>query len=152
MHNLNFPEFKFNIKTTKRGHEIFDIVRKKYILLTEEEWVRQHCIHYLINFKNYPLTLLSVEKSLIVNGMNRRTDIVVYGKNDTLPKLIVECKAPHIELNNSVFEQIAQYNLPLKVEYLLVTNGINHYMCKINFDNLSFNFLEEIPDYFKIIQ
>lgn len=151
MHNLNFPEFKFNIKTTKRGHEIFDIVRKKYILLTEEEWVRQHCIHYLINFKNYPLTLLSVEKSLIVNGMNRRTDIVVYGKNDTLPKLIVECKAPHIELNNSVFEQIAQYNLPLKVEYLLVTNGINHYMCKINFDNLSFNFLEEIPDYFKII-
>jgi hypothetical protein len=151
MHNLNFPEFKFNIKTTKRGHEIFDIVRKKYILLTEEEWVRQHCIHYLINFKNYPLTLLSVEKSLIVNGMNRRTDIVVYGKNDTLPKLIVECKAPHIELNNNVFDQIAQYNLPLKVEYLLVTNGINHYMCKINFDNLSFNFLDEIPDYFKII-
>ncbi len=151
MNKLNFPDFKFNVKKTTKGLEIFDIVRKKYVLLTEEEWVRQHCIHYLINFKNYPITLLSIEKQLIVNGMNKRTDIVAYSKKDLLPKLIVECKAPHIELDNRVFEQIAHYNISMKVDYLLATNGINHYICKINFVDSSFIFLEEIPDYLKII-
>jgi len=151
MIKLNFPEFELNIKKSSKGFEIFDIVRKKYVLLTDEEWVRQHCIHYLINYRNYPLSLLSIEKQLKVNNMTRRTDIVVYGKNDLLPKLIVECKAPHIELDNSVFEQIAQYNITMKVDYLYITNGIKHYISKINFSDSSFIFMDEIPEYLKII-
>lgn len=151
MHKLNFPDFEFKIKKNATGLLIFDIVRKKYVMLTEEEWVRQHCINYLLNFKNYPLTLLSIEKKLLVNGLSKRADIVVYGKNDLLPKLIVECKSPNIKLDNSVFEQIAQYNITMKVDYLFITNGIHHYISKINFNDSSFIFLDEIPEYSNII-
>ncbi len=143
---LNFPEFSFRIRNGLKGEEIFDIIRKKFVALTDEEWVRQNCIAYLINEKSYPASLISVEKALKVNGLNKRTDVVIFTK-DMLPRLIIECKAPHIPITNEVFSQIARYNMTLKVKFLLVTNGLLHYCCWIDFENEKFSFLENIPDY-----
>jgi hypothetical protein len=143
---LNFPEFSFRIRNGLKGEEIFDIIRKKFVALTDEEWVRQNCIAYLINQKSYPASLISVEKALKVNGLNKRTDVVIFTK-DMLPRLIIECKAPHIPITNEVFSQIARYNMTLKVKFLLVTNGLLHYCCWIDFENEKFSFLENIPDY-----
>jgi hypothetical protein len=148
---LDFPPFSFRIRNSNRGEEIFDLIRKKFILLTEEEWVRQHCIMHLINDKGYPASLISVEKALKVNNLTKRTDIVIFGR-DLKPKMIVECKAPQIIISNDVFNQIARYNMSLNVDYLLVTNGLQHYSCYINHNKNSFSFLEKIPEYQEIIQ
>ncbi|MCX6229915.1 MAG: type I restriction enzyme HsdR N-terminal domain-containing protein [Bacteroidetes bacterium] len=148
---LDFPAFNFNIRAKERTHEIFDVIRKKYVVLTDEEWVRQHCIAYLIAEKHCPASLIAVEKALLVNGLKKRTDIVVFAK-DGSPKLIVECKAPHIEITNDVFDQIARYNMTLKVDYLFVTNGLRHFCCKIDHVKAAYNFLEEVPDYNIIIK
>lgn len=150
MISLNFHPFPFKIRKGSKGEEIFDLIRKKYVVLTAEEWVRQHCIAHLINEKSYPASLIAVEKSLKVNNLNKRTDIVVFGR-DMQPKMIVECKAPHIEITNDVFNQIARYNMSLKVNYLLVTNGLQHYSCYINHQEETFHFLEKIPDYQELI-
>ena len=146
MQKLNFPEYQFRLSLKDEKHMIFDIVRKKMVRLTEEEWVRQHCIAYLINQKQCPASLLAVEKELSVNTMKKRTDIVVYN-NVGLPLLIVECKAPNIKISEAVFEQAARYNLTLKVNYLMVTNGLQHYCCAINHQKQSYAFIEEIPLY-----
>ena len=146
MISLNFPTFPFKIRKEQKGEEIFDIIRKKYVAFTDEEWVRQHCIAYLIHEKRCPAALMSVEKGLIVNGLKKRADIVVFAKN-AQPKLIVECKAPHILITNDVFDQIARYNMSLKVNYLMVTNGLKHYCCIINHQQATYHFLEEVPDY-----
>lgn len=150
MISLDFPPFPFVIRNINGIEEIFDIIRKKYIVLTDEEWVRQHCIAHLINEKSYPATLIAVEKGLKVNNLKKRTDIVVYGK-DLKPKLIVECKAPHIGISNDVFNQIARYNMTLKVNYLIVTNGLNHYCCHIDHQKDNYSFLNKIPDYQEIL-
>jgi hypothetical protein len=147
---LDFPQFPFKIRSTDKGEDIYDMIRKKYVSLTEEEWVRQHCIMHLINDKGYPASLISVEKALKVNNLNKRTDIVIFGR-DLQPKMIVECKAPPILITNDVFNQIARYNMSLKVDYLLVTNGLQHYSCFINHKSSSFKFLDKIPEYQEII-
>lgn len=147
---LNFPEVSFRIRDGQKGTEIFDNIRKKFVYLTDEEWVRQNCIAHLINQKSYPASLISVEKALKVNGLIKRTDIVVFA-NDLKARMIVECKAPHIRITNEVFSQIARYNMTLKVKYLMVTNGIEHYCCWIDFENEKFSFLESIPDYIELI-
>ncbi len=146
MIKLNFLPYTFKIRENADNKEIFDVIRKKYIVLTDEEWVRQHCIAYLINEKAYPASLIAVEKGLTVNGLKKRTDIVVFGK-DGIPKLIVECKAPHIKITNDVFDQIARYNMTLKVKYLMVTNGLQHFCCVINHQEASYKFLEEVPSF-----
>lgn len=143
---LNLPEYKFKIKTVNDKKYIFDLNRKKWVRLTPEEWVRQNFIQYLIHEKKYPAPLIKVEGEIVVNKMKRRGDIIVY--KNSRPFLIVECKAPEVEINQSVFEQIAQYNIPLKVIYLIVTNGIKHFCCKMNYFSNSYEFLNEIPDYF----
>jgi type I site-specific restriction-modification system R (restriction) subunit len=143
---LDFPAFNFKIRANGNAHEIFDVIRKKYVVLTEEEWVRQHCIAYLIAVKQCPASLIAVEKALMVNRLKKRTDIVVFAK-DGLPKLIVECKAPHIEITNDVFDQIARYNMTLKVDYLFVTNGLQHFCCFIDHKAGSYRFVEEVPEY-----
>ena len=150
MIKLNFPEYTFRTTVKDEKYMIFDTVRKKYVRLTEEEWVRQHCISYLINQKQCPATLLAIEKELSVNTMKKRTDIVVYYKEGT-PLLIVECKAPSIKINEEVFEQAARYNLTLKVNFLMVTNGMQHYCCAIDHQNQSYTFLKEIPAYNEMI-
>jgi len=144
--DLNFPKFSYRVKNTENNILIFDIIRKKYVVLQAEEWVRQHCIHYLINQKNYPKSLINVEKELQLNHLKKRYDIVVYNKDGSI-FLVVECKAADIPINQTTFDQIARYNLVLNANYLMVTNGINHYYCQMDYDNGRYNFLKDIPDY-----
>ncbi len=111
-----------------------------------EEWVRQHCVQYLIHEKKYPQSLINVEKELKVNNLRKRYDIVVFNSDGSI-NLIVECKSPKIKIDQSTFDQIARYNLALKANYLMVTNGINHYYCQMDFEEKRYQFLKNIPDY-----
>ena len=146
MQELNFPKFPFRFKNSENKVSIFDVIRRKFIILQPEEWVRQHCVQYLITVKKYPKSLINVEKELIVNGLKKRYDIVVFNTNGSV-HVIVECKAPQIEIDQSSFDQIARYNLSLNAAFLMVTNGINHYYCQMDFNNKVYIFLETIPDY-----
>ena len=116
------------------------------MILQPEEWVRQHCVEFLLNEKKYPKTLVNVEKELLVNGLKRRYDIVIYNSDGSI-HLIVECKAPSIDIDQTTFDQIARYNLTLNATYLMVTNGINHYYCQMDFENERYQFLKDIPSY-----
>lgn len=146
MQSLNLPTFKFKIKNTKNKYAIFDIIRKKYVSLTPEEWVRQHIIHYLIEEKNYPISLIAIEKKITINNLTKRTDILVYNTRG-LPDIIVECKAPSIKISQSTFDQISRYNLNLNANYLMVSNGLNHYYCKTDLKKEQLIFLNDIPNY-----
>ncbi|MGV8945700.1 MAG: type I restriction enzyme HsdR N-terminal domain-containing protein [Lutibacter sp.] len=146
MQALNLPNYPFKIKSSENKYFIFDIVRKKYVVLTPEEWVRQHIIHYLIQEKNYPLSLIAVEKKVTVNKLTKRTDILVFNTKG-LPHIIVECKAPSIKIAQESFDQIARYNLKLNADFLIVTNGLKHYFCKMDFINQEYVFLNTIPSY-----
>ncbi len=149
MQPLNFPAYKFKIKSNENKYLIFDIVRKKYVSLTPEEWVRQHCVWFLIEEKKYPLSLISVERKITVNNLTKRTDIVVYNQKG-LPYILVECKAPSVKITQVSFDQIARYNLKLNAAYLIVTNGLNHFYCKMNFEKECYTFLKEIPEYRRV--
>ena len=146
MRELNFPKFSFRFKNNENKVSIFDIIRKKFVILQPEEWVRQNCVHYLIEIKNFPISLINVEKELIINNLQKRYDIVVY-KPDGSIHLLIECKSPNITINQDTFDQIARYNLELKATYLMVTNGLNHYYCQMDFDNSRYIFLKDIPNY-----
>ena len=143
---LNFPFSKFKIKEDKGKLFIFDDSRKKFIALTPEEWVRQNCLHYLRDHKKYPISLLAVEKAFKLNGQNLRYDLVAYSKKAEA-LLLVECKAPDVKISQATFDQIAVYNLELNVPYLLVTNGMQHYCCIVDFEKRQFKFLPEVPDF-----
>jgi hypothetical protein len=125
---------------------IFDAIRKKFIILTPEEWVRQHVVQFLMIEKNYPKSLLNVEKVLQVNGLRKRYDIVVYNSDGTI-HILIECKAPEVPISQSTFDQIAQYNMTLQSNYLMVTNGLNHYFCQMDNENEKYQFLTELPNY-----
>jgi len=144
--NLNFPTYSFRLKNSENNTHIFDVIRKKFVVLQPEEWVRQHCVQYLINEKNYPISLINVEKVVLINGLKKRYDIVVFNPDGSLA-LVVECKAPKVKITQAAFDQIARYNLTLKASYLMVTNGLNHYFCTMNHDLESFEFLETLPNY-----
>lgn len=146
MQNLNFPSYQFRFKNSENKTLIFDIVRKKFVVLTPEEWVRQHVLHFLNSEKNYPLSLINVEKQLKLNNTIKRYDIVVFNPNGTI-RIIVECKAPKINTNQETFDQIARYNFVLDAEYLMITNGLNHYFCRMDFKNEKYVFLKELPQY-----
>ena len=146
MEKLNFPTFEFRFKNKENKRYIWDIVRKKYILLTPEEWVRQHVLHLLHHIKGYPLPWMNVEKQFTINGLHKRADIVVFGTNLT-PYIIVECKAPHISITQNTFDQIARYNLSLQADYLMLTNGIQHFFCRMDFKKQSYIFLTDIPNH-----
>jgi hypothetical protein len=143
---LNFPTYSFRLKNRENKRFIFDDIRKKFVVLQPEEWVRQHCINYLVVQKNYPKTLINVEKELKINGLSKRYDIVIYNSDGSI-HLIVECKSPKININQETFDQIARYNLTLNATYLMVTNGINHYYCALDYETERYNFLKDIPDY-----
>ncbi len=125
---------------------IFDNLRKKYLVLTPEEWVRQHFVQFLIEEKKYPVTLIALEKQLTINNLKKRTDIVIFSSDGT-PNIIVECKAPKIKIAQDTFDQIARYNLKLNANYLIVTNGLEHYFCQLDKENETYIFLKDIPDY-----
>lgn len=146
MQELNFPTYSFRFKNSENKVSIFDEIRKKFIILTPEEWVRQHVVQFLMKEKKYPKSLINVEKVLHVNGLRKRYDIVLFNPNGTIFAL-VECKAPHITISQATFDQIAQYNMTLQSQYLMVTNGLNHYYCTMDFENEKYNFLKTLPDY-----
>jgi len=147
MRKLNLPEYSFRLrKNAAEKTEIFDAIRKRFYILTPEEWVRQNFINYLIHIKNFPASLMSIEKGLKLNGMHKRTDIVQYNKSGK-PILIVECKAPDIKLNQDTFDQAARYNLTLQVDYLIITNGLEHYACKMDYAKKRIQFLTDIPNF-----
>lgn len=144
MQKLNFPEYSFKFKSKENKPAIFSILRKKYLVLTPEEWVRQHCVQFLISEKNYSPSLLNEERQIDLNGVSKRYDIVAYKSSGDI-ELIVECKAPHIQINQKTFDQIARYNMALKADYLMITNGLNHYFCKMDYENETYVFLKDLP-------
>ena len=146
MFQLNLPPYP--IKITERGEKrmIFDFLRRKYVALTPEEWVRQHFVHYLIEHKGYPKALMGNEVELHIGEKRLRCDTILYNKV-AAPKMIIEYKAPTIQLQQKTFDQISVYNLLLKVDYLVVSNGLQHYCCKMDYEHQRYNFLEAVPDY-----
>lgn len=148
MQKLNFPTYSFRFKNSENKISIFDEIRKKFVILQPEEWVRQHCVHYLMTEKKYPKSLINVEKELIINDLKKRYDIVVFNPDGSI-HLIVECKSTKININQDTFDQIARYNLSVNATFLMVTNGINHYYCQMDFENEAYSFLKDIPNYIK---
>lgn len=146
MLSLNLPAFDTKINVRNGKNVIFDVIRKRYVALTPEEWVRQHFIHFLMDYKGYPMALMANEVLLSLNGTKKRCDTVLY-KRDLSARMIIEYKAPHIEITQAVFNQISRYNMVLRVDYLVVSNGVQHYCCRMDYENQSYVFLEDIPDY-----
>lgn len=146
MQKLNFPKYNFRFKNNENKTLIFDIIRKKFVILTPEEWVRQHTLHFLITEKKYPVSYINVEKQLLLNDSVKRYDIVIF-KNDGDVEIIIECKAPSISINQVTFDQIARYNLALNSNLLMVTNGLTHYFCKMDIKNKRYLFLRDLPKY-----
>ena len=148
MEKLNFPDYLFSLKSKENKPYIFDVIRKKWLVLTPEEWVRQHCVHFLVNDKNHPVSLIQVEKTIEVNQTKKRYDLIAYNKNKEV-EILVECKSPTVAITQTTFDQVAQYNFTLKSNYLMITNGIKHYYCQMDFDKKSYTFLKELPQYMK---
>jgi len=151
MLQLNLPDYNFTIKKQNNKLVIFDSQRKKYVSLTPEEWVRQNFIRFLVDNKGYPAAKIAIEKELNVNGMKKRCDAILYDEF-AQPQLIVELKAPHIKITQSTFDQVAVYNSKLKVQYFILSNGIEHYCCKVDIENARYNFFGEIPLFSELIQ
>ena len=150
MTRLNLPPFEIKLRGTKAQPQIFDILRKKYIALTPEEWVRQHFVHFLVEHKGYPAALMANEIQLKVGEKTLRADSVLYSR-ELKPRMIIEYKAPHIPITQKVFDQISIYNMLLHVDYLVVSNGLQHYICKMDYNDKKYLFLEDIPDYEEIL-
>jgi hypothetical protein len=146
---LNLPEHPFKITLKEEQYYIFDEIRKKHLVLTPEEWVRQHFIQYLIIQKSFPKSLIQVEGGLSLNQLQKRTDLVIFNRAGERI-MIVECKAPGVKVTQSVFDQAARYNSVHKASWLVVTNGLRHCYAKINHKEESFSFVEELPDYLNL--
>ena len=146
MQSLNFPEYSFRFKNSENKTAIFDVVRKKFVVLTPEEWVRQHVVQFLLSDKKFPQSLLNVEKQLRVHKLVKRYDVIVYQPDGSI-YLVVECKAASVPITQKTFDQIARYNLALKAEFLMVTNGMEHYFCMLDYDRERYHFLKDVPAY-----
>jgi len=144
MQQLKFPVYSFRFKSSENKTLIFDEIRKKFIILTPEEWVRQHVLRFLISEKKYPKSLINVEKQLKVKDTIKRYDVVIYNRDGSI-FLIVECKAPSIPITQQTFDQIARYNLVANATYLMVTNGLDHYYCQMDYENEAYVFLKDLP-------
>lgn len=143
---LNLPKFEVKVSRQNGRPVLFDRLRKKYVVITPEEWVRQHFVHFLISEKHYPENLIANEIGIKLNNTQKRCDTVVYDSHLT-PLVIIEYKAPSVEITAHVFDQIVRYNMVLRANYLMVSNGMQHFCCKINYEKDNYTFLEEIPDY-----
>jgi hypothetical protein len=146
MQQLNLPEYAFRIKSEDDKTMIFDAIRRKFVALTPEEWVRQNFIEYMKHEKNYPENLMAVEKQVKINGLLRRFDLLVYNRYGQ-PLLIAEFKAPEVKITQDVFDQVVRYNMALKVEKIIVSNGLQHFACEIDYTKNSYSYLREVPGY-----
>ena len=146
MKQLNLPTYECRLREQNGRQQIFDVLRRRYVALTPEEWVRQHFVHYLIEHKGYPKGLLANEVELRVGEKHLRCDTVLYDKA-LHPKIIVEYKAPEIAITQKVFNQITVYNMLLHVDYLIVSNGMQHYCCQMDYEQNRYKFLSDIPNY-----
>ncbi|WP_194850541.1 type I restriction enzyme HsdR N-terminal domain-containing protein [Nonlabens antarcticus] len=146
MKALRLPPANFRVKSTEKGRFIFDPIRKKFVSLQPEEWVRQHIIHWLRDFKKFPISLINVEKQLVVAGTSKRYDIIVFNPDGSI-HIIIECKAPEISINQNAFDQIAKYNLVANASYLMVSNGMEHYFCTMDYKNKRYDFIKDLPEY-----
>ena len=146
MKQLQFPSYSFRFKNSENKVAIFDEIRKKFIIITPEEWVRQHVVQFLLQDKKYPKSHINVEKLLKINDLIKRYDVVVYNPDGSI-FILVECKAPEIKISQHTFDQIARYNMTLNANYLMVTNGLNHYFCKMDYEKEKYDFLPELPEY-----
>ena len=146
MQRLNFPVYDFRFKNSENKIYIFDAIRKKFVVLQPEEWVRQNVVQFLIQNKNYPQSLINVEKQITVNNIKKRYDIVVFDSLGNIT-LLVECKAPQIPITQSTFDQIAKYNRQLNAQFLMVTNGLQHLYCRMDHVGEKYLFLKHIPDF-----
>ena len=146
MFRLNLPQYEIKIGEKNGKRTIFDFLRRKYVSLTPEEWVRQHFTHYLTDHKGYPKGLMGNEVELRVGEKRLRCDTILYNKQGQ-PQMIIEYKAPTIQIQQKTFDQISVYNLLLHVDYLIVSNGLQHYCCKMDYDSQKYLFLKEIPNY-----
>ncbi|MHC1705501.1 MAG: type I restriction enzyme HsdR N-terminal domain-containing protein [Tenuifilaceae bacterium] len=144
MQKLNLPEYAIKVRTTDGNQQIFDEIRKKYVTLIPEEWVRQHFINYLVNDRKFPKGLIAVEHPLVINKVSHRADIVAFG-SDGKPLVVVECKAPEVQINQSVIQQVSRYNILLKAPILILTNGLVHFCVRIDFEKQQTQNLESIP-------
>lgn len=146
MQKLNFPNCAFRFKNDGVRISVFDDIRRKFVVLTPEEWVRQHVVRFLIGDKKYPKSLINVEKVLSLNGITKRYDAVVFNPDGSI-FILVECKAPEIPITQSVFDQIARYNMKLDAQFLMVTNGLEHFYCRMDYVNEKYEFLRDLPHY-----
>lgn len=146
MQKLNLPTYPFKLKNESGKQFIFDSIRKKYIILTPEEWVRQNFIQYLIYEKKYPVALMAVEKKIVINGQTRRFDLLVYQRNGQ-PLLIAEFKAPQVKITQDAFDQVVRYNMALRVLHVVVSNGLQHFACEMDNAKNSFKYLHAIPEF-----
>jgi type I site-specific restriction-modification system R (restriction) subunit len=146
MKALRLPPANFRVKSTEKGRFIFDPIRKKFVSLQPEEWVRQHIIHWLVDFKNVPINLINVEKQLVIAGTSKRYDIVVFNPDGSI-HAIIECIAPKIKFDQTVFDQIARYNLIAQARFLMVSNGLEHYFCTMDYENQRYDFIADLPKY-----
>jgi hypothetical protein len=146
---IDFSAYNFNIKSDKDVHYVFDIIRKKWMVATPEEWVRQHVVHYLVFDRQYPSSLIAVERGLTLNGRRKRFDLVIFNKQGKA-SMMIECKRPEVELSQDVLDQIAQYNSVFGARYLWVTNGKEHRIVVYNPDFSSYVFLNELPEFIEL--
>ena len=151
MDRLNLPPITPKLAQKNGQQAIFDFLRQRYIRLTPEEWVRQHFTHYLVEDKGYPQALLGNEVTIQVGGVARRCDSVLYRKEGGTPRLIIEYKAPSVAITQKVFQQIYSYNSVLKADYLIVSNGLVHYCCFVDYKQLTVRFLPDIPSYAELL-
>ncbi|HEX8270309.1 MAG TPA: type I restriction enzyme HsdR N-terminal domain-containing protein [Flavobacterium sp.] len=146
MQQLNFPSYSFRFKNIGDKASVFDEIRRKFVILTPEEWVRQHVVRFLLEQKSYPKSLINVEKLLKINGIVKRYDVVVFNSDGSI-NILIECKAPEVKISQATFDQIARYNMTMQSEFLMVTNGHTHYFCKMDYNNERYEFLAQLPDY-----
>ncbi|MEN8928545.1 MAG: type I restriction enzyme HsdR N-terminal domain-containing protein [Flavobacteriales bacterium] len=142
--DLNLPPYQAKVQKKEGEYFIYDEIRANYFVLTPEEWVRQNFVHFLINHHDYSKNYFKLEKQFLVNERKKRFDVLIYDKN-AAPFLLIECKAPEVKISQDTFAQIATYNMELKVPYLIVTNGLTHFICEIDFEKKTYNYLKEIP-------
>lgn len=146
MQELNLPKYEFRIRSENGKQQIFDTIRKKFVALTPEEWVRQNFAQYLVQEKKYPASLIAVEMKVAYNRKPQRGDIIIYDKT-AKPHTVVECKAPGVNITQEVFYQAARYNSQLMAKYIIVTNGLQHYCCQMDYQDGQHQFLQEVPDW-----